>query len=553
MINSDIAEILSSYAKLSELHNGNTFKIKSFQNAAFQIDKLTQPLALLSLNELENMPGIGKSIAKVVYELVQHNTFGELENLIAETPKGVLDMMKIKGIGPKKIAHIWKELGIESIGELLYACKENRLAQAKGFGVKTQQNVLAQIEFMQQSANKFHYYKAFTAANELLLQLKNWPYNIAICGDLRRKETTVDGIDLLVGSNQVNELKEKLEASNILANMVFEPTRITAEWQSFPVVMHLCDANEFAYHLIKHTGNSNHLETIGFNTFKNLAANSEVEVYKALNWPYVEPELREGRFEKQLLSNPELKLIEYSDLKGSIHNHSTWSDGLASIEEMAKFCMQQGWQYFGIADHSKAAFYANGLNETRVLAQHKEIDALNKKLNGFKIFKGIECDILNDGNLDYDNDTLSLFDYVVASVHSNLKMDEEKAMKRLLKAIENPYTTILGHATGRLLLLREGYTINHHKIIDACAANGVCIELNANPYRLDMDWHYLPYALEKGVYISINPDAHEPEGLLDIHWGVAAARKGMLTAKQCLNALNATEIENYFKQKHPKK
>ncbi len=552
MINSDIADILNSFAKLSELHNGNPFKIKSFQNAAFQIDKLPTPLALLTLSELENMPGIGKSIAKVVFDLVQTNSFTELENLIAQTPKGVLDMMKIKGLGPKKIAHIWKELGIESVGELLYACKENRLAQAKGFGLKTQQSVLAQIEFMQHNANKFHFYKAYLAAKELLLQLKNWPFTIQICGALRRKNTTIECIEFVVGSNQIEHITNTVKNSSILTNLVFEPTRITAIWNELPVVLYLCLENEFAYHLLKHTGNDAHLELIQFNTFKNLAASSELEVYNQLGITYIEPELREGLFEHNLLLNNTIKLIEYADLKGSIHNHSKWSDGLASIEEMAKFCMQQGWQYFGIADHSKAAFYANGLNEERVLAQHKEIDALNNKLTSFKIFKGIECDILNDGSLDYNNDILSLFDYVVASVHSNLKMDEEKAMKRLIKAIENPYTTILGHATGRLLLLREGYPINHHKIIDACAANGVCIELNANPYRLDMDWHYLPYALEKGVYISINPDAHEPEGLLDMHWGIAAARKGLLTAKQCLNALNATEIANYFKQKQPK-
>jgi DNA polymerase (family 10) len=552
MINSDIADILNSFAKLSELHNGNPFKIKSFQNAAFQIDKLTKPIALLSLNEIENIPGIGKSIAKVVFNLVQTNSFDELENLIAQTPKGVLDMMKIKGLGPKKIAYIWKDLGIESVGELLYACKENRLAQAKGFGLKTQQNVLAQIEFMQRNANKFHYYKAYQAANELLLQLKNLPFTIEICGALRRKEATIECIEFVVGSNQIENITNAFKNSTLLTNIVFEPTGITANLNEFPVVFYLCLESEFAYHLLKHTGNNAHLELIKFNTIKNKAAYSELELYKQLGIKYIEPELREGLFECNFLTDKSIKLIDYTDLKGSIHNHSKWSDGLASIEEMAKFCMQQGWQYFGIADHSKAAYYANGLNEEQVLAQHKEIDALNKKLTSFKIFKGIECDILNDGSLDYSNDFLSLFDYVVASVHSNLKMDEEKAMKRLIKAIENPNTTILGHATGRLLLLREGYPINHHKIIDACAANGVCIELNANPYRLDMDWHYLPYALEKGVYISINPDAHEPEGLLDMHWGIAVARKGLLTAQQCLNALNATEIENYFKQKQPK-
>ena len=232
-----------------------------------------------------------------------------------------------------------------------------------------------------------------------------------------------------------------------------------------------------------------------------------------------------------------------------MHNHSKWSDGLFTIEEMAKHCISKGHQYLGMGDHSKSAFYANGMKEFQIIEQHKEIDALNAKYPAFKIFKGIECDILYDGSMDYENDVLTSFDYVVASVHSILKMTEEKAMQRLIGAIENPHTTILGHPTGRLLLMREGYPIDHKKMIDACVANRVVIEINANPYRLDLDWRWIDYALNKGAMLSINPDAHDLDGFADMYFGTLVARKGGLTKEHCLNAMNVEELTAYFSAK----
>jgi DNA polymerase (family 10) len=247
-------------------------------------------------------------------------------------------------------------------------------------------------------------------------------------------------------------------------------------------------------------------------------------------------------------------LIELTDLKGILHNHSTYSDGQNTLEEMAVYCKELGYQYLGICDHSKAAFYAKGMKEETIIQQHTEVDKLNQKIGGdgsFKVFKGIECDILNDGSLDYSNEVLASFDFIVASVHSNLKMTEEKAMNRLLRAIENPYTTILGHPTGRLLLMREGYPVDHAKMIDACAANGVVIEINAHPYRLDLDWRWIDYALNKGVKLSINPDAHEREGYHDMYYGVCTARKGGLFKEMCLNTFTLPEITAYFQSKKP--
>ena len=262
---------------------------------------------------------------------------------------------------------------------------------------------------------------------------------------------------------------------------------------------------------------------------------------------YIVPELREGLQEAELAREGKLpELIQFSDLKGVLHNHTTYSDGVHTLKEMADHCKGLGYEYLGICDHSKTAVYANGLSIDRVLEQQLEIDRLNAGYQGFRIFKGIESDILGDGSLDYPEEILKTFDFVVASVHSNLKMSEEKATERLIKAIENPYTTILGHPTGRLLLARPGYPVDHKKIIDACAANRVSIELNAHPYRLDIDWRWIPYCLEKGVAVSVNPDAHHREGFQDMYYGICAARKGMLTRQTCLNAMGLQEFEAYL-------
>ena len=283
-------------------------------------------------------------------------------------------------------------------------------------------------------------------------------------------------------------------------------------------------------------------------------ASNETAIYQSMGLPYIEPELREGKNEIAWAKANELPLLlTISDIKGMLHNHSTYSDGKDSLETMATYCKELGYEYLGICDHSKTAVYAGGLKENDIIRQHKEIEQLNAQLTPFKIFKGIESDILNDGSLDYSDEVLASFDFVVASIHSNLKMDEDKATARLIKAIENPYTSILGHPTGRLLLYRAAYPIDHKKVIDACVANNVIIELNANPYRLDIDWTHIPYAVEKGVKISINPDAHKKSGYHDTYFGVCSARKGGLTKTMTFNCLSKTEIEKYFIERKQQK
>ncbi len=547
MSNSDIADILKLFADLSELHDGNPFKIKSYAAAAFRIDKMPLKLADLDLEKLEKVEGVGKSIAQKIHEINTTESFTELNDLLNLTPTGVLQIMKIKGLGPKKVELIWKELGVESIGELIYACKENRLAQAKGFGLKTQASVVKQIEFMFVSANKFHYSKVEILANNLLEELNpHFDKNISVCGALRRKMEIVDCVEIIIGDDDFQSAVEIIFNSSILIDPIVDGTTIIGKIENCDVRIYLVRKEEYIQQLFIKTGSENHIEQLAIKEL-NIQITSEEEIYSKLNLPFIEPELREGLFEIEKAKSGTLKkLIELSDLKGILHNHSTWSDGLNTIEEMANFCIQHHYEYFGIADHSKAAFYAKGLKEDQVLSQHVEIDKLNDKLFPFKIFKGTECDILNDGNLDYSDEILKTFDYVVVSIHSNLKMSEEKAMLRLLKAIENPYTSILGHPTGRLLLIREGYPIDHKKIIDACAANEVVIEINANPYRLDIDWRWIDYALNKNVILSINPDAHECDGLHDMYYGTLIARKGGLYKEMCLNAKSREEITAFF-------
>lgn len=552
--NYEIAALLKYYAELSELHDGNPFKIKSYQSASFRIDRLELPLDGLNIEQLVATEGVGKSLAAKIFEITQTHTFQELEELIKATPQGVIDMFKVKGIGPKKIAYLWRTLGIENVGELLYACKENRLAQAKGFGLKTQQSIQESIEFIYENANKFHYAKVESIAQNLLQQFKqiNEVEQFSFTGELRRKCEVLDNIEFVIGTNiGVDALVKQIgESIPILSQLKTQENIIHAKIvPNLPVLIHCTHTTEFNWKLFVTTASTSHLAAL------NISVNERIEgderaIYTNLNLEYIEPEMREGRGEVEMSRNHAIPtLIELKDLKGILHNHTTYSDGTHSLTEMATYAKELGYEYLGICDHSQSAQYAGGLKADAIIKQHAEIDMLNHKLVPFKIFKGIESDILGDGSLDYEDSILKSFDFIVASIHSNLKMSEEKAMSRLIRAIENPYTTILGHPTGRLLLMREGYPIDHQKIIDACAANGVSIEINANPYRLDLDWRYIDYAMNKNVPLSINPDAHEMQGYHDMYFGVCVARKGGLTKEMCLNAKELNEIEAYFNQK----
>lgn len=527
MENKEIANAFKLVGQLMDLHGENQFKTKSYTNAAFQISRFPERIQDLSLDQLEGLPGIGKNLVPKLQELLETGEMSYLNSWLEKTPLGVVEMLQIKGLGPSKVRTIWREMEIESPGELLYACHENRLLDLKGFGEKTQTAVREAIEFMLSNRRK----ALFASIEGLIQEIQDWivAHNsdamIEVVGQAAMKNQVIDQLEFIV-NEAVSNFPETADLN-------------------VPVVFHSVKSEDFEPEKFRRSSTEAHLAQL------NYSGNETAEEAYAKNaLPILVPELRNGTFEFEWLKTHAMEdLVSDQDLRGCLHNHSTYSDGIHTLAEMASFLKNQGFQYLGISDHSQTAVYANGLKPERIYEQHAEIDKLNFDLAPFKIFKGIESDILTDGRLDYEEEVLKSFDFIVASIHSAMKMDIETATRRLIKAIENPYTKILGHPTGRLLLSRPGYPIDHKKVIDACAENGVCIELNANPMRLDIDHTWIPYCMEKGVKISINPDAHRKEGFSHMHYGVLAARKGGLIKDFVLNAMNVNEIETWFKSK----
>lgn len=535
-----------------DIHGENSFAARSFGAAAFNIEKLPIPLEQTPREEIASLKGIGASTTQKIIEILQTGKMQALEDIILKTPPGVLEMLQIKGLGPKKIATIWKEMEIESIGELLYACHENRLSRFKGFGEKTQDNIRSSIEFYQQHQDRFLYADVAAVIPGIMQYLEKsfGQDNVKLTGAFRKQELVIDTLEFVI-KGTMTVVKPKFQTA--------QPPEIIEE-SSDHIIYKLKNGLKLHLHVVE----TNLIETI-FHTsaspafiesfqrkfpsisFSDPEIVSEEKLFHKAGIPYIAPCLRDlPQMLDMAIDGTLPTLIEEKDIRGIIHSHSTWSDGVHSIEEMVKGCLERKLEYLVISDHSKAAAYAGGLSEEKIKQQHYEIEALNKKYAPFKIFKSIECDILGDGSLDYSEAILSTFDLVIASVHSNLKMTEEKAMMRLTRAIENPFTTILGHMTGRLLLSRAGYPVDHKKIIDLCAAKNVVIELNAHPRRLDIDWSWIPYALDKGVLISINPDAHAVEGFDDCKYGVLAAQKGGLTAANNLSSYSLNAFENFL-------
>ncbi len=538
MTNKKIADAFRELGQLMELHDENAFKIRSYQNAYRNLRQLSQPLEEMSQAEIGQLKGVGKAISEKIRELVEMGQMAALEKYRAQTPPGVREMLQVKGFGPKKVAAVWQELGVESIGELLYAINENRLIELKGFGKKTQDDLKAKLQYYQRSQGQYHYARLEAEAAELLEQWRGqFPdLDMERTGPLRRCANVLDRMDFLMGAAQPSQTPRGVDWAE----------KNETQWMGTseagtPVCLHFCEAHSFGAAWFRTTGSEPFLAAFRaqFSPGQWEGAPTEAAIFEQCMLPWIAPELREQAWALDRALEKSLpELVTDADLKGVVHAHSNYSDGLHTVREMAEAARDLGYQYLVMTDHSKSAFYANGLTVDRVVQQMEEIDQLNQELAPFRIFKSIESDILADGRLDYPEDVLEQFDLIIASVHSNLRMDKEKATRRLVTAIENPYTRILGHPTGRLLLSREGYPIDYRSVIDACAQHGVVIELNANPYRLDLDWSWIPYALEKDVLISINPDAHSIAGIRDMHYGVCSARKGMLDAAHCLNAKN---------------
>jgi len=552
MDNYQIAEYFSLLSKLMDIHGENSFKARSYASAAFNIEKLTVPLQDTPRESIFKINGIGESTGKKIIELLDTGELLALKEIIEKTPPGIIEMLNIKGIGPKKISVIWKEMGIETIGELLYACKENRLKLFKGFGDKTQHNIRESIEFYLRSQGIFLYAQVeavYPAIKNYLDSLFS-KEAISSTGAYLRQEATINALEFVIKASN-EEVKQKMQTAHPPELLKENKDDLLYKLNNGLQLLFYTNNNTLAERLFLTTGpeifTNNFKQQFPSVKYSNNNSETDKLFFDNAGIQYIDPYLRDQPLiieKARAFSIPEL--IQPSDIKGIIHSHSNWSDGSNTIEEMAKAAMAKGFEYLVISDHSKSAFYAQGLSEEKIKEQHHYIDTLNELFPSFKIFKSIEADILNDGNLDYSNATLSTFDLVIASVHSNLKMTEEKAMTRLLKAIENPYTTILGHMTGRLLLSREGYPIDHKKIIDACAANHVVIELNAHPSRLDIDWRHIDYALNKNVLLSIDPDAHTIEGFDDIRFGVLVAQKAMLTKEKNLSSFGLKEFEAFL-------
>ncbi len=560
-----IAAILKEMAVLMEIRGDNPFKVRAHENAARILEGLNADIKdVVESGEITKIKGIGKGTADKITTLLNEGKLNEYDELKAAIPAGLLEMSKISGMGAKKIKAVWDELGITSIGELEKAAKADKLSGMKGFGGKTQEKILQNIELLKKFQDRHRLPTALEAGQLLLDALKDLPGIIRceVAGSLRRWKETIKDVDLVVSAAdadraaimghfttlpavQTINAKGDTKSSVVLENGISADLRIVADEQ-FPYILHHSTGSKEHNVAMRQHAIKRGMKISEWGVFKdeeNIPCKDEAEIFRNLGMVYITPELRENYGEiDAALENRLPELIEMSDIKGMIHAHSTWSDGVHSIEEMARACQESGYEYLAISDHSKAAAYANGLSEERIKQQHAEVDDLNAKLKGFRVLKGIECDILRGGELDYTDEVLATFDLVIASIHSSFNMTEAEGTQRIINAMENPYVTILGHPTGRLLLKRDGYPINHHAVIDAAAELGVCIEINANPRRLDLDWRYCQYAKEKGVKIAINPDAHRIAGLEDMKYGLGIARKGWLTKADILNTYSVEDV-----------
>ena len=551
MTNKEIANQFNKLAGLMQLHGANPYKLRSYSNAYLTLRKLGTPLSEMSEKEIGEIKGVGKSLVSKIGEIQETGTFEALNEFLEKTPVGVQEMLNIKGFGAKKVRVIWKDLGAETLGEVLYACNENRLIALNGFGHKTQLDLKKKIEYHLQSRDKFHYATLEKEALDLVNSLRKKLPNaiVELTGTIRRRCTILKKIEIIIGTD---EAIDSIFDKKLILQEQKDNWYATKSASAYPTNIYHYPKSQFGSKQFLHTGSKVFLDAVAAQNdgvdFSSLE--TEIAVFEKANLPFIAPELRETAEILNIAKANELPvLLEENEIKGVIHSHTTYSDGINTLTEMAEYAKSQGYEYIVITDHSKSAFYANGLKPERVLAQMEEIDQLNAQLAPFKIYKGIESDILNDGSLDYDDEILKKFDFIIASVHSNLKMTKEKATERILAAVKNPYTTMLGHPTGRLLLSREGYPIDHKVIIDTCAEYGVSIELNANPYRLDLDWRWISYATSKGVTISINPDAHSTGGIHDIHFGVMAARKGGLTQEMCFNTMGVEALDIYLESR----
>jgi DNA polymerase (family 10) len=565
----NLAEPLEEIALLLEFKGENPFKVRAYRHGAQAVRNFDGDIVALARdNELTGIEGIGEALREKLHELASTGKLVFHEKLRAEFPVGLFELFDVQGLGPKKIKALYDTLGVSSVADLQAACDSGKVAGLPGFGAKTQAKILEAIAHRAAFADTFLLGTITPLANEILETLRTHPEitRVAICGSFRRAKETVHDLDFLVATKEPALVCEDFTTLPQVASIIVcGETKSAVRLKNGLQCDLLAVSNaQFPFALQYFSGSKEHnvalrslalkqglsLNEYGFtgDTAKNFEIHEEADIYRALGLDFIPPELRENTGEIEAAAHHTLpRLVELGQLRGTFHNHTAASDGRATLAEMADEAIDLGLQYLGIADHSKASFQANGLDEERLLEQIEAIAKLNAGYEHFRLFAGSEVDIHKDGSLDFDDEILARLDYCVASVHASFTLSEEEMTRRICRAMENEHVTMLGHLTGRLLLKRDGYAVNHAMVIDCAAETRTIIELNCSPQRLDMDWRWWKRARDKGVLCSINPDAHSTAGIHHIGLGVRLARKGWLRKQDVFNTRPVTEVERFLK------
>ena len=573
MIREQLASALDEIGLLLELQGANPFKTRAYQSAARTIRALeVEPAAWIESGDMPRTRGIGKALSEKITTLVETGSLPYLEELRTEVPEGLLEWLQVPGLGPRKARSIHKALEISTLGELEYACKENRLRDLEGFGEASQKKILLGIDRLHAHQGRFLQSVMQAEAELLRERLESLPdvLQLAIAGSVRRRKETSKDIDIVVVAKDPSVVMDAFAGDESVAEVIARgETKCSILLHSGPAVdLRVVTKEAFPFTLLYFTGSKAHnvtlrkrAQSMGYKLNEYAlqptdgseapSCGDETDIYRLLGLPFIAAELREDRGEFEAAEKNTLpKLIVREDLVGVLHCHSRWSDGRATIREMAEAARERGLTYLGLCDHSQSAAYAGGLEPARVIEQHREIDEINAEYAGeFTVLKGIEVDILGEGQLDFDVDTLSRFELIVASVHSRFTLSREEQTERIRRAVQSPWVDILGHPTGRLLLARDGYELDLRSVLETAIEHDVVVELNAHPRRLDLDWRELQWGIPRGLVTSINPDAHAPEGLDDMRYGIGIARKGGVTRKDVLNALSLESLRERLNER----
>lgn len=559
MTNKAIAGPLKETAALIELTGGNSFRARALANAARIIERLETPVAtLIESGEFTTIKGLGTGLAAQVNEILHYGSFELRDDILGGLPPGLLDVLSVKGLGAKKVRALWQKLSVQSLDDLEGAALSGRIAELEGFGKKSQESILENLTLLRSFQGKRRLANGFADAEIIQQTLEAHPAvsSVSQTGTLARRMEIVENLSFVVSASPD-------QAENICSLLPF-PVTVSSEESRYcaigelpdglQVVLLFCEPENCGVNVLRETGPESFVSAF-LNDHPTVVGSSEQDLFEQAGARFLAPELRDlpSAWERRDTLSA-LPLLKPEQLKGVLHNHSTYSDGAHTLREMSLACRNAGYEYFGICDHSQSLRIASGMSVETLMRQKAEIAALNAEFEGdsgssFRVFFGVESDILGDGSLDYPDEVLAEFDMIVASIHVRFNMTETEATDRIIRAVANPYTTILGHPTGRLILKRAGYPLDHEAVLQACALHGVAIELNASPYRLDLDWRWIERAVELNVPVAINPDAHSIEQLDLMKWGVVAARKGGLTARHCLNALSLSDFKSFLHAK----